>query len=63
MILDSVVDEVSEALSMNVASPAIQIVVVPVGGGLSLSFKTFQKSKVCVCIYTFTFELFCSSLG
>jgi hypothetical protein len=29
-ILDSVVDEVSEALSMHVAPPTIQIVVVPV---------------------------------
>jgi hypothetical protein len=30
-ILDSVVDEVSEALSMHVAPPAIWIVVVPIG--------------------------------
>jgi hypothetical protein len=30
-ILDSAVDEVSEALSMHVAPPAIHIVVVPVG--------------------------------
>jgi hypothetical protein len=32
-------------------------------GGLSLSFKTVPKSKVHVCIYEFTFELPCSSLG
>jgi hypothetical protein len=31
MILDSAVDEVSEALSMHVVAPAIQIVVVPTG--------------------------------
>jgi hypothetical protein len=32
-------------------------------GGLSLSFKIVPKSKVCVCIYTITFELSYSSLG
>jgi hypothetical protein len=38
-ILDSAVDEVSKALSMHVAPPAIQIVVIPIGVIVQLGLR------------------------
>jgi hypothetical protein len=43
-ILDGVDDEVSEALSMHVASPAIQIVVVPAGVTVLLGIHNPPRS-------------------
>jgi hypothetical protein len=43
-ILDSAVDEVSEALSMHVAPPAIRIVVVPVGVTVLLGLHNPPRS-------------------
>jgi hypothetical protein len=43
-ILDNTIDEVSEALSMHVVPPAIQIVVVPVGVPVLLGFRNPPRS-------------------
>jgi hypothetical protein len=43
-ILDNAVDEVSEALSMHVAPPAIRIVVVPVGVIVMLGLGNLPRS-------------------
>jgi hypothetical protein len=43
-ILASVVDEVSEALSMHVAPPTIRIVVVPVGMTVLLGLRNTPRS-------------------
>jgi hypothetical protein len=43
-ILDSAVDEVSEALSMHVVPPAIRIVVVPVGVTVLLGLHNKPRS-------------------
>jgi hypothetical protein len=43
-ILDSAVDEVSEALSVHVALPAIQIVVVPAGVAVLLGLHNPPRS-------------------
>jgi hypothetical protein len=43
-ILDSTVDEVSEALSMHAAPPAIRIVVVPVGVTVLLGLRNPPRS-------------------
>jgi hypothetical protein len=45
-ILDSTVDEVSEALSMHVAPPAIRIVVVPVGATVLLGLRNPPHSWI-----------------
>jgi hypothetical protein len=43
-ILDSAVDEVSEALSMHVVPPAIRIVVKPVGGTFMFGLRNLPRS-------------------
>jgi hypothetical protein len=43
-ILDSVVNEVSEALPMHVAPPAIRIIVVPVGVTVLLGLRNIPRS-------------------
>jgi hypothetical protein len=43
-ILDNAVDKVSEALSMHVAPPTIQIVVVPVGERVLLGLHNPPRS-------------------
>jgi hypothetical protein len=45
-ILDSVVDVVSEAMSMHVAPPAIQTIVVPVGVTVLLGLRNPPRSWI-----------------
>jgi hypothetical protein len=64
-ILDSTVNEVSEALSMHVAPPAIQIVVVPVGVTVLLVLCNRPRSwtgAVGPCLHGFTIAQYVDSL-